>query len=96
VGTETIRPVWAALNLKLSEMNGPMAPFKTQTANEKSKYRNAASNVGGWPDFRNSFALAMMSIPFRSSNKGMANHRKQQSSLCNEGPISQCIVVYLT
>ncbi len=37
VGTETIKPVCAALNLKLSEMNGPIAPFKTQTANEKSK-----------------------------------------------------------
>jgi hypothetical protein len=62
VGTETIKPVCAADSLNASDMNGPMAPFNTQTANEKSKYRKAASKVGGCPDFRNSFALAIKSL----------------------------------
>jgi hypothetical protein len=37
VGTDTINPVFAALRWKASEMKGPMAPFKTQMAKEKSK-----------------------------------------------------------
>ena len=40
-------------------MNGPMAPLRTQTAKEKSKYRKAAKRVGGWPDLRKAFMFAM-------------------------------------
>src|SRR6516165_2675901 len=59
VGTETIRPIWAGLRWNCSEIKGPMAPLRTQTAKEKSKYRKALSNVGGCPDLRNALKLAM-------------------------------------
>ena len=37
IGIEIIRPVCAGVRWKLSVMNGPMAPFSTQTAKQKSK-----------------------------------------------------------
>jgi hypothetical protein len=53
IGTDSIKPFWAGLRLNVSEMNGAIAPFKTQMQQEKEKYKNAANNVGEWPLFKN-------------------------------------------
>ena len=37
IGSEIMKPVWAGESLKVSVMNGPMAPFRTQMAKQKSK-----------------------------------------------------------
>lgn len=52
MGTETIKPFCAAVRLNASEMNGAIAPFSTQTAKQKSKYKNDANKVGAWPLFK--------------------------------------------
>ncbi len=43
-------------------MNRPIAPFNTQMAKQKSKYRKDANNVGKWPDLRNSLKVARKDI----------------------------------
>ena len=53
IGTEIMKPFCAAFRLKVSLMKGAMAPFSTQMAKQKSKYKKAASSVGQWPDFKN-------------------------------------------
>src|SRR3989338_9617567 len=40
-------------------MNGAIAPFNTQMAKQKSKYRNSQKSVGGCPDFQNVLADAI-------------------------------------
>ena len=37
IGTDTMKPFWAAVRLNVSLMNGAMAPFSTQMAKQKSK-----------------------------------------------------------
>jgi len=37
IGTDTMKPFWAALSWKLSLMKGAIAPFSTQIAKQKSK-----------------------------------------------------------
>ncbi len=49
IGTEIMKPFSAALRLKLSLMKGAIAPFRTQIAKQKSKYRKEAARVGQWP-----------------------------------------------
>jgi hypothetical protein len=34
---DTIKPVWEGVSLNASVMKGPIAPFSTQTAKQKSK-----------------------------------------------------------
>src|SRR5450631_1174866 len=52
IGTDTMKPFWAASRPKVSLMNGAIAPLSTQIAKVKSKYRNEASSVGQCPDRR--------------------------------------------
>ena len=66
MGTEIMKPFWAAVRLKVSEMKGAMAPFNTQTAKQKSKYKNAANNVGAWPLFRNVLNPAMVPVLYKT------------------------------
>ena len=37
IGTETMKPFWAAFSPNDSLMNGPIAPLSTQIAKQKSK-----------------------------------------------------------
>ena len=37
IGSEIMKPVWAGLRWNASDRNGAIAPFKTQTAKQKSK-----------------------------------------------------------
>ena len=53
IGTEIMKPFCAASSLNVSLMKGAIAPLSTQIAKQKSKYKNAASKVGQWPDLRN-------------------------------------------
>ena len=53
IGMDSIRPFWAGLRLKVSEMKGAMAPLSTQMQQENEKYKNAANRVGECPDLRN-------------------------------------------
>ena len=46
MGMDSIKPFCAGLRLKVSEMNGAIAPLSTQMQHEKEKYKNAAPNVG--------------------------------------------------
>ena len=53
IGTEIMKPFSAGLKLKCSLMNGAIAPFNTQIAKQKSKYKKAENKVGGCPAFKN-------------------------------------------
>jgi hypothetical protein len=59
IGTDSISPFWAGESLKVSLMNGAIAPLSTQMQHEKLKYRNAANNVGPWPERRNVLKFVM-------------------------------------
>ena len=50
IGTEIMKPFWAGESPYSSLMKGPMAPLSTQTAKQKSKYKNEAARVGQWPE----------------------------------------------
>src|SRR3989304_3466608 len=63
IGTEIINPFCAGLRLKYSLINGAMAPFSTQIAKQKSKYRNEANNVGGCPAFKKVLKFAIHLAP---------------------------------
>src|SRR3989337_432594 len=52
IGIEIMKPCWAGDRPNSSEMNGAMAPFITQMAKQKSKYRKDTKSVGGCPDFK--------------------------------------------
>ena len=49
MGIESISPFCAGERLKVSPMNGAIAPLSTQMQQENAKYRKAANSVGPWP-----------------------------------------------
>ena len=59
IGTDTMKPFCAASSWNASPMKGAIAPFSTQIAKVKSKYKKAANSVGGCPAFRNVLKLAI-------------------------------------
>ena len=46
MGIDSIKPCCAGLRLNVSEINGAIAPFRTQIQRENEKYKNAAKRVG--------------------------------------------------
>src|SRR3990167_10640590 len=67
-GTDTIKPFSDGLKPNSSLMNGAMAPFKTQIAKQKSKYKSDVRSVPVWPDFKKSLKFVMIYIPHLEKN----------------------------
>jgi hypothetical protein len=56
-----------------------MAPFSTHTEKQKSKYKNAANRVGGWPDFNASRSPTMKSALFNELHQGWETSQRLSS-----------------